>query len=182
MSKKSVFAPTIVLVSLCLIASLLLAVTYQITLPVIEGIQIKKANVSRAEVLPEADDFSKVDGLTLYDGVIEVFKANNGAGYVITSKAKGFGGDVTVMTGIGSDGRITSIKVTDASNETPGLGSKATLPDYTDQYKGAEKVTSEKADGSATYIQGVTGASFTSRAVFSCVSSAVMQYQDLGGK
>ena len=181
MSKKEMFAPTAVLVCICLVASLLLSVTYQVTLPQIEAIAVKNANASRAEVLAAADEFTQITDAEFYDGVTEVYKAKNGAGYVITCVSKGFGGDVTVMTGIDSTGKISKVKVTSAADETPGLGQKATLPAYTDQYTGAEKLTNDKTDGSATYIQAVTGASYSSRAVFSCVSTALLQYLELGG-
>ena len=61
MEKKNMLAPTIVLVCICLVASMLLAATYQITKPIIDDINIRMANESRAEVLPEADGFTQLD-------------------------------------------------------------------------------------------------------------------------
>lgn len=178
---KELFAPTVVLVCICLIGSLLLAATYQITKPIIEEITIANANAARTEVLPEASGFKQVEEIELLDGVTEVYEAVNGAGYVITSQFKGFGGLVTVMTGIDTKGGIYSVKVTDASAETPGLGSKATVPAYLDQFKGATMITSDKNSVEATYVSAVTGATYTSRAVFSAVSAALQQYSMLGG-
>lgn len=178
---KEFFAPAVVLVSICLIGSLLLAATYQITKPIIEEITIANANAARTEVLPEASGFKQVEEIELLDGVTEVYEAINGAGYVITSQFKGFGGLVTVMTGIDTKGAIASVKVTDASAETPGLGSKATVPAYLDQFKSATMITSDKNSVEATYVSAVTGATYTSRAVFSAVSAALQQYSTLGG-
>lgn len=178
---KEMFAPTTVLVCICLIASLLLAATYQITEPLIEKITIERANAARAEVLPEASGFKQMEKIKLIDGVNEVYEAVNGVGYVITSQFKGFGGMVVVMTGMDSQGNIIRIKVTDASAETPGLGSKATVPAYIDQYKGAHMITNDKSSAEATYISAVTGATYTSRAVFSAVAAALQQYPALGG-
>lgn len=178
--KREMLAPTIVLVSICFVASLLLAATYQITKPIIDDINVRMANEARAEVLPEADGFTAMD-IELVEGVTEVYAADNGAGYVVTAKAKGFGGPVTVMTGMDAEGVIQSVKVTDASNETPGLGSKATLPAYTDQYKGAEAVSSDREAGEGTYVAGVTGATYSSRAVFNAVSAALEQFALIGG-
>lgn len=178
---KEMFAPTIVLVCICLIASLLLAATYQITAPLIEKITIENANAARAEVLTSASGFKQMEAVELVDGVIEVYEAVNGVGYVITSQFKGFGGMVVVMTGMDSQGNITNVKVTDSSAETPGLGSKATNPAYLNQYNGAKMVTSDKNSVEATYISSVTGATYTSRAVFSAISAALQQYSVLGG-
>ncbi len=178
---KELFAPTVVLVCICLIASLLLAATYQITAPLIEKITIENANTARGEVLPEASGFVEMEEVELLDGVTEVFESVNGVGYVITSEFKGFGGPVVVMTGLDANGNIVSVKVTDASAETPGLGSKATLPDYLDQYKGATMISSDASSAEAAYVSAVTGATYTSRAVFSSVSAALMQFATLGG-
>ena len=178
---KEMFAPSLVLVCICFIASLLLAATYQITAPLIEKITIERATAARVEVLPEASNFKQMEDVDLIDGVTEVYEAVNGVGYVITSQFKGFGGNVVVMTGMDSQGNITRVKVTDASTETPGLGSKTTAPAYLDQYKGSNMITSEKNSAEATYVSAVTGATYTSRAVFSSVSAALQQYSMLGG-
>jgi len=178
---KEMFAPTAVLVCICLIASLLLAATYQVTAPLIEKITIENANAARAEVLTEASGFKQMEDIELINGVTEVYEAVNGVGYVITSQFKGFGGMVVVMTGMNSQGSITNVKVTDSSAETPGLGSKATVPAYLDQYKGASMITSDSNSADATYISAVTGATYTSRAVFSSISAALQQYSMLGG-
>ena len=180
MDKKAMLAPTIVLVCICLVASMLLAATYQITKPIIDDINIRMANESRAEVLPEADGFTQLD-VDLVDGVTEVYQEDNGAGYVMTAAFKGFGGPVTVMTGMDADGVIQNIKVTDASNETPGLGSKTTLPDHTNKFQGVSgTITMDKA-GEGTYIAPVTGASYSSKAVFNAVAAALAQYAEIGG-
>ena len=163
MDKKAMLAPTIVLVCICLVASMLLAATYQITKPIIDDISIRMANESRAEVLPEADGFTQMD-VDLVDGVTEVYQADNGSGYVVTPTFKGF------------------IKVTDASNETPGLGSKTTLPDHTNKFQGVSgTITSDKASTEGTYIAPVTGASYSSKAVFNAVAAALAQYAEIGG-
>ncbi|NMA93922.1 MAG: RnfABCDGE type electron transport complex subunit G [Clostridiales bacterium] len=180
-SKKDLFAPTIVLVSICLVASMLLAATYRITEPIIEEIAIKNANEARAEVLPEGDSFTKIENVELVEFVDEVYKADNGAGYAITATTKGFGGPVTVMVGLSSEGKIIGVKVTDASKETPGLGSKATAPSYTDGFLGMSAITNDKNDASAAYVAPVTGATYSSKAVFNALKAALDQYARIGG-
>ena len=181
MTNKEKFAPSIVLTLICVVAAALLSLTYQVTKPQIELINAENAAKARMEVLEAADGFTEMTDVALVDGVLEVYQATNGAGYVVTSSSKGFGGAITVMTGFDTEGNITKVKVTDASNETPGLGSKTTLPSYTDQYSGAAAITNDKADTSATYIQAVTGASYSSRGVYNCVTAALMQLQEIGG-
>ena len=172
MSKKDLFAPSIVLVCICLVAALLLAFTYQVTAPKIAENEIKAANEARNEVMPEANgEFEQVDIAELEANVDEVFKATNGAGYVITTSTKGFGGAIKVMTAIDNDGNILKVKVTDASNETPGLGSKtASEATFTDQFAGKSEVTD---------FQAITGASFSSRGVYNGVLAALAQFAAL---
>ncbi|MBR5756748.1 MAG: FMN-binding protein [Firmicutes bacterium] len=176
---KSKFAPTLVLGCICLVASLLLAATYQVTAPQIERIAIENANAARAEVMPEATGFSQVD-CELLDGVTEVYVSDNEVGHVITSKAKGFGGDIIVMTAIKTDGTIEAIKVTDASNETPGLGSKTTTPEHAAKFVGASQITMDP-EGEGQYTAPVSGATYSSRGVFNAVSLALQQYAQIGG-
>ncbi|MBR4075132.1 MAG: FMN-binding protein [Firmicutes bacterium] len=177
---KDMMKPTIVLLVICLVAAAALAGTYQFTKPMIDEINARMAAEARMTVLSTADNFEQMD-VELKEGVSEVYKATNGAGVVITSAFKGFGGPVTVMTGFDAEGKITGVTVTDASDETPGLGSKATLPAYTDQFVGATTVKFGDVDGDATRIDGVSGATYTSTAVFNAVDAAVAQFAELGG-
>ena len=177
---KNMMKPTIALTIICLVAAAALAGTYQFTKPMIDAINERMAAEARMTVLPTADGFEPVD-TELQDGVIEVYKATNGAGVVVTSGFKGFGGLVTVMTGFDADGVITGVTVTDASDETPGLGSKATLPSYTDQFVGATAIQCNDASGDGTRIDGVSGATYTSTAVFTAVNAAIAQFAELGG-
>lgn len=181
---KELFSPTIVLVMICLIASLFLAVTYRVTAPRIAEISKQRADSARIEVLPAADAFDDVTAdYELEDGVTEIYKAKNETGYVITSQSKGFGGMVTVMTALDNSGKILKVKVTAANDETPGLGSKATLPSHTDQFTGATAISNDPEEGGdATVINAVTGASYTSRAVYRSVSAALVQFEKIGGQ
>lgn len=175
---KENFAPTVVLVLICLVATFLVAGAYQVTKPVIDEITKKNADTARAEVLAEADGFEEMDVelVTLGDKTnsraTEVYKATNGAGIVVTVAAKGFGGDVITMVGIDANGDIVGVKVTDASNETPGLGSKATVPDYLSNFVGLSDVSD---------VDGITGATYTSKAVANGISAALEQFAQLGG-
>ena len=177
---KEKFAPTIVLGALCFVAALLLAAVNGVTAPQIEAITIANANAARAEVMPEASGFTPVDA-DFVEGVTEVYKSDSETGYVITSAAKGFGGNIIVMTAIKTDGSIEAIKVTDASNETPGLGSKTTLPDHAAKFVGKSTIQMTDKGDAATYVAPVTGASYSSKGVFAAVSAALEQFAQLGG-
>ncbi len=168
---KEFVVPAAVLTVICLVVSAVLAGTYQVTEPVIEAAKRAEADASRVVVLPDGKDFEQVsaDGL---ENIVEAYKAGNGAGYVITGKAKGYGGDLQVMAGIDKDGKIAGVKLMD-NNETQGIGSKTGEASYTDQYKGKDSTL----DGVTT----ISGATVSSKAFESAVNTIFQAYGSLAG-
>jgi electron transport complex protein RnfG len=124
------------------------------------------------ELLPDADDFTEVTGITV-ENVDSVYTANNGAGTIVTSSAKGYGGDVVVMTAFTPDGTIKQIKVTE-QEETKGIGSNvAANSSYWENYAGLS------ADHALVLDQDVdryTGATISSKALNSAVNAAIEAY------
>jgi len=176
---KEMIAPTLVLFLICLVITAALAGTYQVTKPIIDEINIKNANIARGEVLPEGEGaFSKIE-TELSTGIVEVYEADNKAGYVFTAEDKGFGGKITVMVGVDSNGEITGVKVT-GHTETPGLGTKAMTAEYLSQYNGEVSVTRTN-EPDKTRIDAVTGATVSSNAIFRAVDASLAQYKKIGG-
>lgn len=171
--------PTLVLLAICLVMTASLAYTFQLTKPVIEAINMKNANISRGEVLPQGQGaFSKVD-VRLPEYISEAYKADNSAGMVFTTLDKGFGGQIEVMVGIDSQGAISGVKVTKHS-ETPGLGTKAMTTGYLSQYQGKTAITRTGETGK-TQIDAITGATLSSNGIFRAANKALEQYKALGG-
>ena len=136
-------------------------------------------------LLPGATEFT----VEPYDGedanIISVHKADTG--YVIETNTYGYAGPITVLVGVNKDGKVTGIVVRDMQ-ETPGLGANAlTDADFLAQFlnktgsfaigtAGADAfsgATGEEATGEEIYVDGITGATVTSKAVARCVNSAV---------
>ncbi|MDD2215925.1 MAG: FMN-binding protein [Eubacteriales bacterium] len=171
--------PSLILVIICLVITAALAVTYQITKPIIEEINIKNANIARSEVLPDgAGSFTALETV-LMDNVLEIYQADNGSGLVITTIDKGFGGKMVVMIGVNNQGEIQGVKITNHS-ETPGLGTKAMTSDHLSQYIGNTDITNTGEAGKAN-VDAVTGATVSSNAIFRAVETALEQYEQLGG-
>ena len=168
---KEFVVPAAVLTAICLVVSGALAGTYQLTEPVIEAAKRAEADASRVVVLPDGKNFEEVSASGL-DNIVDAYKAGNGAGYVITGKAKGYGGDLQVMAGISSDGKITGVKLMD-NNETQGIGSKTGEDSYTSQYKGKDSTL----DGVTT----ISGATVSSKAFESAVNTIFQAYGSLAG-
>lgn len=167
--------PVLVLFTIAVVVSGILAYVESITTPIITANEKAAADESRKEVLAEASGFTEVDIAAVKEGtgVTEVYKADNDAGYVITSQSQGYGGQLPVMVGIDKDGKITRIKIL-TNEETPGLGKKVEASDYTDKYKG---VAGSEVDGVST----ISGATISSKAVMAAVNDAFTVYEAVKG-
>lgn len=170
-NKKELIMPTLVLVVICLAASAALALTNQVTRPIITAAQEAAAREARLQVLPSADDFTQVTGCES-ENIIDVYEANNGAGYAITTKAKGYGGELRVMVGIDAEGKIADTQVLVCS-ETPGLGTRVQEDPYRSQYPGK--------DASLEGVDVISGSTVSSAAFEQAVSEAFAVYAQVTG-
>ena len=170
---NKIFKPIVVLCAICVVITGALAATNAATAPVILEATIKAQNEARNELLPEAEGtFSKVDGVKV-DNVSDVYAADNGTGWVITSNAKGYGGTITVMSAFSPDGKIKQIKITEAA-ETPGFGSNVTdNKSYWERYAGLDG-TKQLVLGQD--VDGWSGATISSKALLRAMNSAIEAY------
>ena len=137
-------------------------------------------------LLPSEETFVVVP----YDGedanIRSVHKAENG--FVVECVTYGYAGEIRMYVGVSNEGKVTGLVVRELS-ETFGLGANA-LTDHVflaqflnksgsveiathgaDAFSGA---TAEAAtEGEAIQVDGISGATVSSKAVARCVSSAV---------
>ena len=171
---NKVFKPIVVLCAICIVVTGALAATNSVTAPIIEAATKAAEEAARTELLPDAQGFEPVD-LTA-ENVSAIYKTTNDVGVVITSSAKGYGGDVVVMTAITPDGTIKQIKVTEQS-ETKGIGSNVvSTPSYWERYEG---VSAGQALVLNQDIDAYSGATISSKAVLSAVNSAIEAYNQI---
>ena len=157
---NKVFKPIVVLCVICIVITGALAATNSATAPVIAEAKAEAERLARTELLPEADDFAPVEGIEV-ENVSDVYAANNGAGYVITSTSKGYGGT------------IKQIKITEAA-ETPGFGSNVTdNKSYWERYAGLDG-TKQLVLGQD--VDGWSGATISSKALLRAMNSAIEAY------
>ncbi len=111
-----------VFVSICVVISLLLAVTNHFTAPIIEKNQAATANAALLEVMPDGKGFDELDisTLTLPKTVTKAYKETSGIGYVLELTTSGYKPDMIIMCGVTTDGTVTGA-VCIAANETWGL-------------------------------------------------------------
>jgi len=155
----------LVLGIICLVATLVLAVTYEVTKPKIEG-QLKTEEQSALRsIMPLADSFNekKLDGIEYF----EALKEKTLVGYCVRVMGSGYSGYIRIMAGVDLDGTIEGVAVLEHS-ETPGLGAKIneirpgeTEPWFLKQFKGKNV----RAIAVKKNIDAITGATISSKAV-----------------
>lgn len=166
----------LILCGICLLATLVLAVTYQVTKPKIaEQLRLEEKEAFES-ILPQADTFTekKIDGIEYF----EASKDGELKGYCIRATGVGYGGFIRMVVGINKQGIIEGIEVLE-HQETPGLGARINevKPGEKDewflrQFKGKSAATIAVRKN----IDAITGATISSRAVTDTIRKAVAEF------
>lgn len=172
MNNKTLAKSIIVLSLICLVISAALAIVNSFTAPIIAEGKVERETESRQEVLPEADEFKELSLDKLPESVTAAYQGlddkGETVGYVFTAGNKGFGGTITVMCAIATDGTIVGVSTMDVTSETTTLGGQTANPEYTNQYIGE--------DSSLSDVDTISGATITSTAYQKCVSDCFTAY------
>lgn len=175
MLKNPIFKMTVTLIVIAVVVAAAMAFVNQITAPLIAQNDANTLKEALAEVL-KADDYQLADNADAAAEEAQVYQAyaqGQPAGICVLATATGYGGDVEVLTGIGTDGKVTGVKVLKHS-ETPGLGANSEKESFTSQYKeksgtvGVAKTAPKDGE-----IQAISGATITSKAVTSAVNTSL---------
>ena len=167
----------VVLTLLGAASGLSLSLTYRVTKERIEVQTIKFVQEPAVkEVLTGYDNDPILDRKTIVVGTDErgntieliIFPAKKqGETFAVAleGKGKGFGGSIGVMVGVGKDGTLLDISITNHS-ETPGIGSRVTEASFTDEFK--DLSIEEELE-----VDGVSGATYSSKGVMGAVNQAI---------
>jgi len=183
--KKNIVIPTVTLFLICLVMTALMALTNSVTAPWIAALTADSEVSAKQQVLPEAAAFSEAKQLKKDGEIYSCYEGLDGAGraigLVFVTTAKGYGGDIRVMTGIDLKGAVTGVQIL-SMNETPGLGSKAQDDGFLAQFLGkAGKLQVVKSQADGNEILAITGATISSRAVTDAVNLAIELSQAVVG-
>ena len=196
-SVKAVLTLTLITV----LAGACLGYVYELTKEPIAAKTLEaKLNAYKA-VFPAAADF-KEDASINTEGAAEILLAEgckdetidecllavdgsgNPLGYVMTvTTAQGYGGDITISMGVGSDGTLNGIEILEIG-ETAGLGMKADTPEFKGQFKDKKvsRFNYTKTGAQAEYeIDALSGATITTNACVSAVNAGLAFAESLGG-
>ena len=181
-NREDIIKPVGVLLAICIIIPLALSVTNKVTAKKIAELENENSK-KNMQSLVSADDFERCS-----DGGIDYYTAIKGgetAAYIFTESAKGYGGDVSVMTAVKPDGTVAGVAILDVSGETPGLGQNAAKESFYSQYAGLKKGVSLLKNGARAEnneVDAVTGATITSTAVTRAVNAALDDFEKVKGE
>ena len=117
---KDFIKPMLVLTLICLVASGALALMDSVTHPVIEAAIKERTEEAMNEKIPYATGFERVES-DEFPVAMRVYRTTNDVGYVIITSVNGFSGDITIICGVDTEGKIIAVS-TLSHTETKGIG------------------------------------------------------------
>ena len=166
--------PVVVLVLICAIVGFLLGTVNNLTLPTITANREARAWATYSALIPDATDFAALP--CDVPGVTALMEAADDKGFAVIAQSKGYSGQVPMAVAFDDEGAITSV-IGMANTETPGLGTKVTLPAFTDQFVGRAAEPLDIDD-----IDAITGATISSKAALAAINEAIEAYQAAGSE
>ena len=164
---KEILMPALSLFVICLAIAGALAVVNSMTMSPIAANATKDADEARQVIFPGARFVDEGGYFTAMD--------QNGTliGYCIDSGAQGFGGTINVTVGLDSEGNVLKVQVVSCDGETPGLGQKVKDEGFLAQFVGSSFfLKGDIGVSSATPIDGIASATYSSRGVVNAVNQA----------
>ena len=157
-----------------------LAGVNSVTAPIIAALNEAKTQEAIQVVLPGGGQ--EIDGPDAALGVAigKIYKGENG--YAVEVLPSGFDNTITMMVGVGFDGKVLGISVV-SHTETAGLGAVAAAKtsageSFRGQFVGTSGTVAVTKDGGT--LDAITGATITSRAICAGVNAALDCAANLG--
>jgi len=179
------------LIFMLLVTIVCISVVVGLHLSTRERVEVNEDLFLRRTVLDAADisypnDFREID--SLYEEMVtededsgsifyRIMQSDGSLSYVVPAEGPGLWGQIMVMVGFAEDlVELTGIGIF-SQNETPGLGARIEEEWFQDQFAGKRgpfTLVEEGTADSPNEIDGITGATKTSRAMISIMNRAVI--------
>ena len=168
MTGKDILKMTLNMVIIYIVAGVILSLVHALTSPIRYQNRAESDERTLRLMMPEADSIEKLGDWKIHEkdaGYYAARKDDAVAGYIVQSFGKGHSGYINTLIAVDRNFRVIKVKILE-QKETPGLGDEIELDAFTDQFKGkdVEHLRVRKA-GADEYVQAVTGATISSRAV-----------------
>lgn len=132
-----------------------------------------KAQEEAAALAPLKNIFPDMTGFRLQNDVYVILSGDKTVGYAFKATGAGYGGTITIMVALQDENTVKGIAIV-AQSETPGLGSRITLPIFTDKFMN-KKIEDIKLKADGGQIDGITGSTISSRAVVEAVRNTALE-------
>ncbi len=165
------------LLAVTAVTGIILGVVEFYTSAAIRQVELAAKNEAFKNVMPIAQTFEPMDKAES-DYVLDIVQAKDDSGVVgwcMTVETKSYGGPLQFIAGITKDGTVKAINILSHS-DTPGLGARATEPEFYGQFTDKSQLPLKVVKGSAgnpDEIAAISGATITSNAVTDGVNAAV---------
>lgn len=168
MTVKDILKITLNLIVVYLIGGFILAVVYAKTSPIMFKNAVIEKERALKKLMPDADQIQKMGDWTVHEKHAEYFVAKKGEkviGYIVQSFGKGYSSYVNTLIAVDANIKVQKIAILGHA-ETPGLGDEIETEGFKKQFAGKDidhlKVLKTET---AEYIQAISGATISSRAV-----------------
>jgi len=165
MKLKEILLPTLALCVICVVFTGAMAVVHHVTKEPIEENLKLEATAARESMFPGAAFEERGDYFAAYQDRTLL-------GYIMETRARGYGGEIEVMTAVSPRGGVMRVRVLSAGEETPGLGQRITEEDFLGRFAGIDNPHE---------IDGITGATISSNGLKDAVRQALAIFSRIGG-
>ncbi len=175
----------VILFTICAVCAFALALTNNITAPVIAQMDAQ----SRLDALQavsagyEIGTQTDVSDQKYVSYAIDLLEGKEAKGFILGLKTAGYGGEMTLVASYTSEGEVLYAQLLSHS-ETPGLGKKAEGEGYMDKFKGTgvkTTVPTSKSMLSSSDAQAVSGSSVTFTGIAKAIDAGSEYVKALGG-
>jgi len=164
---------------ICFIAILLLTITNLLTKNTIEKHEKNTENKANKVIFPEGVNFEKKNFSNIktdsYYYTVSNSK-NELIGYIVSTVAKGYGGEMKLIIGFEKNLEIKNMKLL-TNNETPGIGKKAESDSYMQKFIGSntdsKPFPQKKGQLSSKDSDSITGATITFNGITNATKDAI---------
>jgi electron transport complex protein RnfG len=169
-SFKELLKVVINLTVIYLAAGVLLAAVYAKTSPIIYQKNEEEKKLALKKMMPDADEdgIKKIGDWHPHEKHAEYYAAKKGdttLGYVVQTFGKGYSSYINILFSVDESFKVQNIQILHHA-ETPGLGDEIETDGFKKQFAGKDEDHLKVMKQETTeYIQAITGATISSRAV-----------------
>lgn len=180
--KETGIIATLILFTITIIVTAALAGVNSLTKDIIDQHNFERSQAAHSNIFSLAKSFNDYSAelISLDEkNIVSVFDAIDEDGHllgiIIETLSKGYGGDIKVMTGISKNLEVVGVEII-SNKETPGLGTKVTLPNFKEKFMNklaSISFTLNPNESDKNKVDKITGATISSQAVVKSVNLAI---------